>query len=967
VSGRLSPVPGEWIDRDQPLQFRFEGQDHAGFAGDVVSSALWAAGVRVLGRSFKYHRPRGLLSLANHDVNALSEDKEHINLRCDVTPLRSGLDLSAVNTWGGVARDRAQLVDGMSALMPVGFYYKAFHKPRWTFPLWESIFREMAGLGRVKPLAERRVRPKRYDFCDVLVVGAGASGLSAAITAARSGARVLVVDENEQTGGSLGYARAGDDDTHRTLQELRRSAAALGNLEIRTGTYAAGYYADHFVPLVDAEQITKLRAKAMILASGAPEQPAVFRNNDLPGVLLGSAAQRLIYRYAVKPADSALILAANREAYEVALDLARFGVKVSAIVDLRVAGEPSELMQRALNANLRVLRGACISEALGRERVTAARVCPLDGRGVPMYSRAQTMACDAIVVSVGFAPAAALLYQAGARFEHDPALGQFVPQALPPGLFAAGRVNGVYDLAGRLGDGERAGSEACRLLGLSTPDVASVPRERRAASHPYPIFAHEKGKNFVDFDEDLELSDLEHAAQEGFDSIELIKRYATVGMGPSQGKHSNMNTVRVLAKLRGVPIGAVGTTTVRPFYHPVSLSHLAGRGFTPERHTPLHARHEAAGAQFFHAGHWLRPAYYAKAGRSQSECVRDEVRAVRSQVGLIDVGTLGKFELFGPDAGELLERVYSGRFRDLLPGKARYALMLDESGVIIDDGVVARLAEDHFYFTTTTTGSATVYRELSRWLTCFGLNAALVNVTGSHAAMNLAGPEAARVLAKLTELDLSGRAFPYLGVRRAHVAGIPVRLLRVGFVGEFGYEIHTPSEHAGALWDALFGAGKELGISACGIEAQRILRLEKAHLIVGQDSDGLTTPFEAGLGWAVKMDKPFFVGQRSLRAVASRALKHRLVGFALGAGFAGAPPKEYHLVVRSGDIAGRVTSIAFSESAGRYVGLAYVVPELARESQTLEIRGDGGRRVLATVVRTPFYDPSGERQKGGAL
>jgi sarcosine oxidase subunit alpha len=701
------------------------------------------------------------------------------------------------------------------------------------------------------------------------------------------------------------------------------------------------------------------------VASGVFEQPAVFRNNDLPGVMLASAAQRLMYRYGVQPMSTAVVLTANAEGYEAALDLLRFGAKVAAVADLRAEGETGPAGARIEQAGVRVLKGWCLFEALASGgAVSAAVVCRLTPDGEASPAQREAIPCDGIVMSVGFAPAANLLYQAGAKMRYDAAIEQLVPAGLPAGVFAAGRVNGIYDLEQRLRDGERAGLEAAQHLGLATPPVPAARPEPRRPTHPYPIIAHPDGKNFVDFDEDLQLKDFFNAAQEGFDNIELLKRYSTVGMGPSQGKHSNMHAVRILAKIRGEPIEKVGTTTSRPFYHPVPMAHLAGRGFHALRRTPLHGRHQAAGAVWMQAGNWLRPEYYARAGRSKSECVREEARAVRHGLGLIDVGTLGKMDLFGSDAAEFLERVYTGRYANLKAGMTRYAVMLDESGVVIDDGVVGRLSDQHFYFTTTTTGSATVYRELVRLNTVWGLQVGIVNVTGAFGAMNLAGPEARQALAKLTTLDLSNDAFPYLAVREAVVAGVPVRMLRVGFVGELGYEIHTPAEHATQLWDALMEAGGEFGIRAFGVEAQRLLRLEKAHLIIGQDTDGLTTPYEAALEWALKMDKPFFVGQRSLRAIEQRPRKQKLVGFALDQGYAGDPPKECHLIIRDGEIAGRLTSIGYSETLGRHLGLAFIAPELATEGARFAIRADAGRMVEATVVKTPFYDPAAARQKG---
>ncbi len=960
---RLPAVPGEWIDRGTSITFHFEAEPIQAFGGDTITSALLASGRAGLGRSFKYHRLRGVLSMANHDVNVLVGADAAMNLRGDVTPVLDGMQLVAVNTFGGLEHDRARILDKLSKFLPVGFYYKAFHTPRALFPFWERMFRRMAGLGQLDFSSPRARTPKRYDFCDVLVIGAGPAGLSAALAAADAGARVVLVDENVRIGGSLGYQRSGTDAALQTLEELEARAMSYPNLSVRPATLAAGYYADHWVPLVDAVRMTKMRARALIVATGVFEQPAVFHNNDVPGVMLASAAQRLIYRYAVRPMQSAVVLTANADGYGVALDLLRIGTKVAAIVDLRHEPDETATAAQVLERGIPVHRGYAIYEVHSEGgAVTSAVVGPLVGNAIDI-ARANHIRCDGVLMSVGYAPAAALLYQAGATMKFDEVMQQFVPERLPDGVFAAGRVNGVFPLQGRLLDGTRAGQDAARMLGFGTPVPLSVGRASVSPNHPYPVFAHPAAKNFVDFDEDLQLKDFLDAAQEGFDNIELLKRYTTVGMGPSQGKHSNMNAIRILARLLGRNPGEVGSTTARPFFHPVPMSHLAGRGFHPERVTPLHGLHQRDGAEFMQAGAWLRPEYYRQRGKRKPELVREEAIAVRRSVGIIDVGTLGKMEIYGPDAAAFLERVYTGRFANLRTGMTRYALMLDESGVVIDDGVVARLGEERFYFTTTTSGSANVYREMTRLNTVWGMRVGIVNATGSYAALNIAGPRARDVLATVTPVDISEHAFPYLAVREGEVAGVPARLLRVGFVGELGFEIHVPADGAIVVWDALLQAGRIHGIRTFGVEAQRLLRLEKGHLIVGQDTDGLTSPFDAAMEWAVKMDKPFFIGQRSLRILQRKPPKTRLVGFALPSMSEHEAPKECHLVIRDGNIAGRVTSIALSPALGHHIGLAFVPPEQATEGSHFMIRAAGGRMVQARVVKIPFYDPAGDRQK----
>lgn len=963
---RLPPMPDEWIDRSRTVRFSFEGKSFEGFAGDSISSALWAAGQRTLGRSFKYHRRRGVLSAANHDINVLVQDGQRLNVRGDIEPIREGMALTAVNTFGGLSSDRAGVLGSLSAFLPVGFYYKAFYNKR-LFPMWERMFRTITGLGRVDFETPRIRTAKRYDFCDVLVIGAGPSGLSAALSAADAGGRVVIADENVRAGGS-GLYQIGNDESRRAVtQQLLERVRRHHGIRLMEGTCASAYYADFWVPLVDADKMTKMRARAVVVATGAIEQPAVFRHNDLPGVMLGSAMQRLIYRHAVQPARNVVVLAANDDGYRLALDLIAAGCKVPAVVDMRTTVPASAARETLRGLSIECLSGHAICEAHadGQGALGAVSLCavPTDAfaPGVP----GRRIACDGVAMSTGWMPAAHLLYQAGAQMQFNDSVQQFVPRQLPPGVFACGRVNGVYRLESRLADGTCAGIAAAAFSGHGSvgQTVVAIEPELHSPSHPWPVIDHPSGKNFVDFDEDLQVKDFANAVQEGYDNIELLKRFTTVGMGPSQGKHSNMTALRILAKLTGKSPQQVGTTTARPFYHPVPMSVLGGRGFSPQRQTPLRARHAALGAVWMQTGAWERPEYYQVDGLARLDAIRAEVKRVRSSVGVIDVGTLGKLEVRGPQAAEFLERVYTGNYANMKVGTTRYAVMCDESGVLSDEGVVARLADEVFYFTTTSSGAATVYRELSRLNTEWRLDCGLVNLTGAYSAMNLAGPASRQVLATLTDCDLSSEGFPYLACRSATVAGVAVRMMRVGFVGEWGYEIHIPAEYGPAVWDALFAAGQAHGIGPFGVEAQRLLRLEKGHLIVGQDTDGLTTPFEVGMDWTVKLTKPFFVGKRSLEAIRRRPLRQKLVGFRLPESHAGDTPKECHLVIEGGEIAGRVTSVAWSPNVGRWIGLAFVRPDMTEVGRPLQIRLSDKRIVAAEVCATPFFDPKDERQK----
>ena len=945
---RLPAAAGEWLDRSREIAFEFEGRPVAGYAGDTLTSALAASGLMTLGRSFKYHRRRGIFSFADHDANNLFAVDGVPNVRGDVTPLTRPCRVTAVNTRGGVQGDRTRFIEWLAPFLPVGFYYKAFHGR--NFPRWEKRIRALSGLGAIRADAPLERTAKRYAFCDVLVVGGGISGMAAALSAADAGARVMLVDENARLGGCGRWNGASGDELDALIGRVTRNE----HIEVLTSTCAAGCYADQLVALIEPQRMTKLRAGAVVFATGVLEQPAVFRNNDLPGVLLGSAAQRLLHRHSIAPGKRVAILAANREGYELARELRARAVNVLAVLDLRAGpgGDADGL------GDLRTVAAVTpVAARAGADGALAGFEFDVAANDSGVATR-EVLDCDALLLSVGFAPASQLLSQAGATWQFDAALQQHVPAKLPPGVFAVGRANGVYDAAAQRQDGREAGAEAAaHARGARQRLRASRPETSRQVSHAYPVFPHSKGKEFADLDEDIQVRDLFNSVQEGFDSAELLKRYSTLGMGPSQGKHSNVNGARILMQARGATLAETALTTQRPFYQPVALKHLAGRGFHLHRHSAVHERHETLGARWMNVGGWQRPAFYQRASLDERACIHDEVRRVRESAALIDVSTLGKIDIFGPEAGAFLDRVYTGSYSAMKVGSTRYGLMLDEGGIVRDDGVIARLGEQHFYFTTTTSGATTVYRDLLLWNTRWRMDCSLVNATGHRAAFNLAGPASRELLQLLCEGDLSEEAFPYLAVRQARVAGVQARLIRGGFVSQLGFEIHVPFHSGLAVWDALMDTGKPMGLGAFGVEAQRLLRLEKGHAIVAQDTDALTNPFEAGLDWAVRINKPFFIGKRSLAIHQQRGPRQKLVGFELEfRRGAGSTVQEANLVIDRQDIAGRITSIGDSPSLDKTIGFAMVAPALSEPGTPLQIRASDGQMVRARVVRTPFVE-----------
>ncbi|MDE0382726.1 MAG: aminomethyltransferase [Defluviicoccus sp.] len=778
---------------------------------------------------------------------------------------------------------------------------------------------------------------------------------------------MLLVDDQPAPGGALTYARFGVDRTpqDRQLRALVSAVERAENVEVMTGAVCEGRFADSWLAVVSGRRLHKIRSKRTIVATGAIEQPIVFRNNDLPGVMLTSAALRLVRQYRVRPGRRALVATASRDGYAAALELSEAGVEVAAVVDLRRHPDPGGESAAAAERGIRVIAGHTPSEATkGRRsgRVRSVRVSPITAAG-RFGKGGESIACDLVCMAAGYAPAAHIACHAGARLAYDRATSGLRIVDVPDGMFVAGAANGSHDLAAVVAEGRKAGWAAAISLGLDAGEAPAVPDERgRGRNHSWPVFAHPRGKEFVDLDEDLEIRDLRDAVDEGYAGAELMKRYSTVGMGPSQGRYSAVNALRIAAEATGREPSRTDTTTVRPPVTGATLGVLAGRSFEPVRLTPMHNRHVEAGARMMVAGDWMRPAFYgAEADREQ--LVAAEATHVREAVGLIDVSTLGGIEIRGADAAEFMDRMYTFTYRRQAVGRVRYVLMCDRAGAIIDDGVACRLDAEHFYVTATTGGADRVHREMLWHNAQWRLDVDIANVTAAWCGVNIAGPRSRHVLGRLApEVDLSPDGFPYLGVREARVAEIPARLLRVGFVGELGYEIHVPAGCGEALWDRLMEAGEPEGIGPFGVEAQRLLRLEKGHIIVGQDTDGLTTPAEAGMEWAVARNKPFFVGARALKVRDQDAPARKLVGFVLDDAEATAP-EECCLVIRDGEIAGRVTSAMRSPHLGRVVGLAFLPPQTGEPGTRFDIRRANGEMATAQVAALPFYDAEGARQE----
>jgi sarcosine oxidase, subunit alpha len=946
---RLPEQPGERIDRSRPVTFTFDGKAVEGYAGDTIASALYATGRRTFSRSFKYHRRRGELCGCGQCANSLVQIAGRPGVRACAEPISEGLAVTHTNARPGLEFDVMRATDLFGGpFTPPGFYYKTFIRPRRLWPLYEKVLRHAAGLGKLpKRQDEREWRTQyRRRHCDVLVVGGGVAGLAAAIRAAELGADVVLCDEDVEPGGALlfegGHARA---------RALAEQAAALG-VEILSRAPALGFF-DGMVPVWQGDTLHQIRAARHIAATGTIEQPLVFLDNDLPGVMLAGGARRLAALYAVAPGASAVVATVGDRGLDAALALQAAGVRVHAVADLRPDAGGGPLAARVEAAGIELLRGQTAVRAIGGQAVECAVVAPVGPDGYALEGRARKIPCDLIAVSGGAMPSTSLLLQGGAKARYDEQTGRFLADGLHDIVLAAGSVAGHDDAGAAELSGRVAGAAAALGLGhgegaaqaeLEQDRSALRDRPAPAAMATPPAVARDRGrggKAFVDLDEDVTTKDIALAASEGYDSIELSKRYTTVTMGPTQGRFSQLASIRALGAHTGVTLEEVGMTTARPPWVSVPMGVLAGRPFEPAKRSSIHGRQREQKATVRWAGDWRRAYDY---GDPQAEAL-----AVHEHAGVIDVSTLGKLLVRGPDAGELLDRLYPNRFSNLKPGRIRYGVMTSDAGRIMDDGTICRLDDETFYVTTTSSGAGAIEEWFGWWLATWNLDARVTDLTQVLSAVNLAGPQARAILSGLTELDVSAEGFAYLDGRQARVAGVDALLLRIGFVGEVGYEIHFPSAYGEHVWDAL----TEAGARPFGLEPQRILRLQKLHVIVGQDTDSESTPYGAAMPWIVKLDKEQdFIGRWALEHAAEHPAPHALVGFTMANGHV---PLEGAVVVPGG----QVTSVRSSPQLGSVIGMAWVPAAQAEDGATITI-SDRGATYEATVTTAPFFDPEGE-------
>jgi sarcosine oxidase subunit alpha len=996
---------GGRIDRSQALSFTFNGQTYQGFAGDSLAAALLANGVDIVGRSFKYSRPRGIVAAGAEEPNAVlqigsTEAAQIPNVRATQQALYSGLVANSTNGWPSVNTDLMGILGKVGGgMMPPGFYYKTFMYPQNLWMTYEKYIRKAAGLGRSPTEVDPDIYDQLNQHCDVLIVGAGPAGLAAALAAGRSGARVILADEQEEFGGSL-------LDTRETLDgkpaadwvaQVIAELQAMPEVTLLPRATVNGYHDHNFLtihqrltdhlgetaPMGQARQrMHRVRAKRVVLASGAHERPLVYANNDVPGNMLAGAVSTYVRRYGVAPGQELVLSTNNDYAYRVVLDWLDAGRKVVAVADAR-SNPRGSWVEEARARGVRILTGSAVVEARGSKRVTGARICAIDAKAHKVTSPGEVLDCDLIVSSGGYSPVVHLASHLGGRPEWREDILGFVPG---PGngiqqRIDAGAVNGVFALGDVLANGFEAGAKAAAEAGYkavsgSLPQVEALHEEPMLALFQVP---HDKStarapKQFVDLQNDVTAAGIELATREGFESVEHVKRYTALGFGTDQGKLGNINGLAIAARSMGISIVQMGTTMFRPNYTPVTFGAVAGRHcgelFDAKRYTAMQAWHVKNGAEFEDVGQWKRPWYFPKNGEDLHAAVARECLAVRSSVGILDASTLGKIDIQGLDAREFLNRVYTNAWTKLDVGKARYGLMCKEDGMVFDDGVTACLGDNHFLMTTTTGGAARVLE----WLEIYHqtewpeLKVYFTSVTDHWATMTLSGPNSRKLLAKVTDIDLDKDAFPFMSWKEGLVGGVPARVFRISFTGELSYEVNVQADYALGVWEQIIEAGKEFDLTPYGTETMHVLRAEKGFIIVGQDTDASVTPDDLNMGWCVGRTKPFsWIGKRGMnRADCLREDRKQLVGL---------KPVDPNQVLPEGaqlvfdpkqsipmQMVGHVTSSYMSAAMGYSFAMAVVKGGLKRMGERVFAPLADGSVIEAEICSSVFYDPKGDRQ-----
>ena len=993
---------GRLIDRSQKLRFTFNGKSMTGYAGDTLASALLGSGQSMMGRSFKYHRPRGVVASGVEEPNALMNlgqgGRFEPNQRATTTPLFDGLTATSQNHWPSLDFDIGAVNDLAARFLPAGFYYKTFMFPRFAWKhLFEPFIRQSAGLGQVpkEPDADRYEHV--YHHTDVLVIGGGVAGLAAARAAAAGGSKVLVLEQTAHWGGRAPVDGGEIDGTEpgAWVDAIVGELNGAENVILRTNTMGAGVY-DHgyvlgYERVADTtpgddrprHRLWRIRAKQIVTATGAIERPLSFPGNDVPGVMLASAVRDYVVNWGVAPGKRSVIVTNNDDAYLTALALKDAGLDVPAIIDVR-STLVGPLADRARKAGIKLMTGKAVVGVKGKKGVTAVMVSDLDGKSTP-----EAIECDTVAMSGGWSPVVHLWSHCGGKLNWDEAEAMFKPDPARPPLGAdgagfvrtAGNASGAMGLAEALADGHEAGRQAAKAAGgtLTRKAAPKAPETERQPLKPVWIMPTAAGpdkrmKMWLDYQNDVKVSDVQLAAQEGYASVEHTKRYTTLGMATDQGKLSNINGLAVLSDALGQAIPQTGTTTFRPPYTPISMGAIAGeaRGelFQPIRRTPMHSAHDAAGAVWEPVGHWRRPFCFAQDGETDMEAANREIVNTRENVGMLDASTLGKILVTGPDAGKFLDMLYTNMMSTLPVGKCRYGLMCTENGFVTDDGVVARIDGETWLCHTTTGGADRIHGHMEDWLQCewWDWKVYTANLTEQYAQVAVAGPKARKVLEALGGMDVSKEAMPFMTWADGELAGIPARIYRISFTGELSYEIAVPANRGAELWEKVRAAGAELGIQPYGTEAMHIMRAEKGFVMIGDETDGTVIPQDLNMSWVISKKKTDYLGKRAQeRSFMASPDRWQLVGLETLDGSV-IPDGAYAVgegVNANGqrNTIGRVTSTYYSPTIKKGIAMGLIVHGPDRMGEVVDFATlDGtGTVIKAKIVETCFYDKEGAK------
>ena len=1002
MSTRLA-TGGRLLQKGRALEFTFNGKRLKGYEGDTLASALLANDQMMVGRSFKYHRPRGIVASGAEEPNALFNMGKGAafepNQRATTTELFDGLTCASQNHWPSLEFDIGAINNSLARFLPAGFYYKMFMHPR---PLWKHVYepfiRQSAGLGKAPRDRDEDTYEHFYAFFDVVVIGGGIAGLLAAREAGRAGAKVLLMEQTAHWGGRAPVDGGTVDGrpVDKVVEEIVSELNEMNNVTLRTRLMGAGVY-DHgylmgYERLTDHQpqakgprhRLWRIRAAQIVTATGAIERPLSFAGNDIPGVMLASAVRDYAVDYGVSIGDRTVVVTNNDDAYLTAITLKKLGLDVPAIIDARPQGAGA-LAEEAKALGIRIETGKGVAKVKGGRRVTGVAICMQAGEGAAL----EEIACDVVAMSGGWSPVVHLWSHCGGKLLWDNENAMFKPDVdkAPTGaageafVVAAGAANGALKLADTVADAHAAGRKAAKSAG-HTPMSGDAPKGDSSLENPMqPIWLMPQGakyelraKAWLDYQNDVKVSDVQLAAREGFESVEHAKRYTTLGMATDQGKLSNINGLAILSDALDQPIPQTGTTTFRPPYTPISMGAIAGeaRGpvFQPLRRTPMHDWHEANGAYWEPVGHWRRPYTFRKTpGEAIDAAVSREITQTRQSLGLLDASTLGKLVVKGPDAGKFLDMLYTNMMSTLKPGRCRYGLMCGENGFLQDDGVVARIDEETFLCHTTTGGADSIHAHMEEWLQTewWDWKVYTANVTEQYAQIGVVGPKSREILQKFTDDDISADALTFMGWKNITLDGIPARAYRISFSGELSYEIAVPASRGRALWDRLMQAGKEYGVTPYGTEGLHVMRAEKGFIMIGDETDGTVIPQDLMMHWAISKKKEDYLGKRAQeREHMADPNRWKLVGLETTDGSV-LPDGAYAVAEGTNangqrNVQGRVTSTYYSPTLDRGIAMGLVHNGPDRMGEVLDFPKVDGTVVKAKIVDQVFFDKDGEKQ-----